>query len=103
MAPSTDPLRRMSKSRILLYVALQLSAFGSTFAITQTIVPPRTAPIPVSTPAVGLPAIILLLIPLQTPVVPQMPFSPEELSILNRHTASPFVRVSRFLFAARAR
>jgi hypothetical protein len=37
MTPSTDPLRRVRKSRILLYVTLQLGAFGATFAITQTI------------------------------------------------------------------
>ena len=37
LTPSTNPLRRVRKSRILLYVALQLAAFGATFAITQTI------------------------------------------------------------------
>jgi hypothetical protein len=37
MTQSSDPLRRVRKSRILLYVALQLAAFGATFAITQTI------------------------------------------------------------------
>jgi hypothetical protein len=37
LTPSTDPLRRVRKSRILLYVALQLAAFGATFAITQTV------------------------------------------------------------------
>ena len=37
LTSSTDPLRRVRKSRILLYVALQLAAFGATFAITQTI------------------------------------------------------------------
>ena len=37
LTPSSEPLRRVRKSRILLYVALQLGAFGATFAITQTI------------------------------------------------------------------
>lgn len=37
MTPSSEPLRRVRKSRILLYVALQFAAFGATFAITQTI------------------------------------------------------------------
>ena len=37
LTPSTNPLRRVRKSRILLYVALQLAAFGATFSITQTI------------------------------------------------------------------
>ena len=37
LTSSTNPLRHVRKSRILLYVALQLAAFGATFAITQTI------------------------------------------------------------------
>ncbi|KAN0132300.1 HCO3- transporter family domain containing protein [Lactarius tabidus] len=37
LTPSTDPLRRVRKSRILLYAVLQLAAFGATFAITQTV------------------------------------------------------------------
>ena len=41
--------------------------------------------------AVGFPIIILLLIPLRTLVVPRLPFSPEELAVLDRPTASPFV------------
>ena len=36
IAPS-EPLRRVRKSRIVLFVALQLVGFGATFAITQTI------------------------------------------------------------------
>lgn len=32
-----EPLRRVRKTRILLFVAVQLIAFGATFAITQTI------------------------------------------------------------------
>ena len=37
LTPLSEPLRRVRKSRILLFVALQLVAFGATFAITQTI------------------------------------------------------------------
>jgi hypothetical protein len=37
LTPSTDPLRRVRKSRILLYAVLQLAAFGATFTITQTV------------------------------------------------------------------
>jgi boron transporter len=37
MKPYNEPLRRVRKSRILLFVAVQLIAFGATFAITQTI------------------------------------------------------------------
>jgi hypothetical protein len=37
MTPYNEPLRRVRKSRIFLFVAVQLIAFGATFAITQTI------------------------------------------------------------------
>jgi hypothetical protein len=33
----SEPLRRVRKSRIVLFIAAQLVAFGVTFAITQTI------------------------------------------------------------------
>lgn len=35
--PHNDPLRRVRKSRILLFVSIQLVAFGATFGVTQTI------------------------------------------------------------------
>ena len=41
--------------------------------------------------AIGFPVVILLLIPLRTLVVPRMPFTAEELAILDGPTASPFV------------
>ncbi len=37
MTPYNEPLRRVRKSRIFLFVAVQLLAFGVTFVITQTI------------------------------------------------------------------
>ena len=37
MTPYNEPLRRVRKSRIFLFVAVQLIAFGATFVITQTI------------------------------------------------------------------
>jgi hypothetical protein len=37
MTPYNEPLHRVHKTRILLFVAVQLFAFGATFAITQTI------------------------------------------------------------------
>lgn len=37
MTPYNEPLRRVRKTHIFLFVAVQLVAFGSTFAITQTI------------------------------------------------------------------
>ncbi len=37
MTPYNEPLRRVRKSRICLFVTVQLIAFGATFAITQTV------------------------------------------------------------------
>jgi len=37
IAPYREPLGRVRKTRILLFVAIQLVAFGATFSITQTI------------------------------------------------------------------
>jgi hypothetical protein len=41
--------------------------------------------------AVGFPIIIMLLVPLRTLVIPRLPFSAEEMGILDRPTASAFV------------
>ncbi|PCH40371.1 hypothetical protein WOLCODRAFT_136829 [Wolfiporia cocos MD-104 SS10] len=82
LTPADDPLRRVRKSRILLFVAVQLAGFGATFAVTQTIA------------AIGFPIIIFLLIPLRTLVIPRLPFTDEELAILDGPTASPFTMES---------
>lgn len=37
LTPLDEPLRKVRKSRILLFVGVQLVGFGATFAITQTI------------------------------------------------------------------
>ena len=37
LTPADEPLRRVRKSRILLFVAIQLAGFGATMAVTQTI------------------------------------------------------------------
>ena len=37
LTPADEPLRRVRKSRILLFVAVQLVGFGATMAVTQTI------------------------------------------------------------------
>ncbi len=37
LTSQNDPLRKVRKSRILMFVAIQLGGFGATFAITQTI------------------------------------------------------------------
>ncbi|KAH0835696.1 HCO3 transporter family-domain-containing protein [Lanmaoa asiatica] len=82
LTPPDEPLRKVRKSRLILFVAIQLIGFGATFAITQTIA------------AIGFPVIILLLVPLRALVVPRLPFTPEELSILDGPTASPFTMAS---------
>ncbi|KAG1879233.1 HCO3 transporter family-domain-containing protein [Suillus subluteus] len=77
-----DPLHKVRKSRLLMFVAVQLVAFGATFVVTQSIA------------AIGFPVIILLLVPLRTYVIPRLPFTQEELSILDGPTASPFTMES---------
>ena len=97
---SKEPLRRVRWSRILLFVTIQLLGFGATMVITQTIGVPRllftcshqncllSARLPA---AIGFPVVISLLIPLRTIVIPRLPFTEEELAILDGPTASPFV------------
>lgn len=77
-----DPLHKVRKSRLLMFVAIQLVAFGATFVVTQSVA------------AIGFPVIILLLVPLRTYVIPRLPFTQEELSILDGPTASPFTMES---------
>ncbi|KAJ7366550.1 HCO3 transporter family-domain-containing protein, partial [Mycena albidolilacea] len=82
LTPLDEPLRKVRKSRILLFVGVQLVGFGATFAITQTIA------------AIGFPIVIMLLIPLRVVVVPRLPFTLEELAILDGPAASPFTMES---------
>jgi len=82
LTPKSEPLRRVRRSRVLLFIVIQLIGFGATFAIVQTIA------------AIGFPVIILLLVPLRNSVVPLFPFTWEELAILDRPTASPFTMES---------
>ncbi|KAJ3711718.1 HCO3 transporter family-domain-containing protein [Lentinula raphanica] len=82
MTPKDEPLRRVRKSRIILFVGIQLIAFGATFAITQTIA------------AIGFPVIILALIPIRTLLIPRLPFTTDELGVLDGPTASPFTMES---------
>ncbi|KAF9534529.1 HCO3 transporter family-domain-containing protein [Crepidotus variabilis] len=82
LTPKTEPLHRVRKSRIVLFVGVQLIGFGATFGVTQTIA------------AIGFPVIIMLLLPLRTLVIPRMPFTSEELAILDGPTASPFTMES---------
>ncbi|KAF9454840.1 hypothetical protein P691DRAFT_783924 [Macrolepiota fuliginosa MF-IS2] len=78
LTPLSEPLRRVRKSRILMFLTVELVGFGATFAITQTIA------------AIGFPVIIMLLIPLRIFLIPRLPFTSEELAILDGPTASPF-------------
>ncbi|VDC04592.1 unnamed protein product [Peniophora sp. CBMAI 1063] len=80
--PTDEPLRRVRKSRILLFIGVQLIGFGATFAVTQTIA------------AIGFPVIIAFLLPLRTLIIPRLPFTTEELAILDGPTASPFTMES---------
>ncbi|KAI5122810.1 hypothetical protein M0805_000152 [Coniferiporia weirii] len=82
LTPTSEPLRKVRTSRIVLFALIQLIGFGATFAIVQTIA------------AIGFPVIILLLIPLRTSFIPLLPFTEEELAILDRPTASPFTMES---------
>ncbi len=76
------PLKQIPRRRaIWLFVGLELFGFAATFAITQTVA------------AVGFPVFILALIPVRAALLPRW-FSPQELSILDAPTASPFTMES---------
>jgi hypothetical protein len=94
-----DPLHKVRKSRLLMFVAIQLVAFGATFVVTQSIgksfvIYRLRFYFNFGAAAIGFPVIILLLVPLRTYVIPRLPFTQEELSILDGPTASPFVSSS---------
>lgn len=78
ISPS-NPLNHVRKSRIIIFLLVELIGFGATFAITQTIA------------AIGFPVIIMLLIPARIWIVPRLGFTKEELDILDGPVASPFV------------
>jgi hypothetical protein len=82
LTPRSDPLLRIERRKaVWVFVALELIGFGATFAITQTIA------------AIGFPVFIFLYIPLRTWGLPRW-FTPQELSILDEPTASPFTMES---------
>lgn len=77
-----NPLYRIQRrGAVWLFVAIELVAFGATFAITQTIA------------AVGFPVVIMVLIPIRALLLPKW-FTPQELGILDAPTASPFTMES---------
>lgn len=73
--------KKIRRSAVWAFVLVELAAFGATFAITQTVA------------AVGFPVFIFLLIPLRAAVLPKW-LRPEELSVLDEPTASPFTMES---------
>ncbi|KAG7530249.1 hypothetical protein FFLO_05179 [Filobasidium floriforme] len=79
----SDPLRRVRKSRIMMWLVFQLLGFAATFAITNTIA------------AIGFPIVIALLIPFRILVIPRLHlFTEDELNILDGPVASPFTMQS---------
>ena len=113
-----DPLNKVRKSRILLFIGVQLVWFGATFAITQTVGKflffffklltvcyYYSVSIPSNnkhffsflfffSAAIGFPVLIMLLLPIRTLIIPRMSFTNEELAILDGPTASAFVSSS---------
>ncbi|KAJ4319686.1 hypothetical protein N0V84_006240 [Fusarium piperis] len=78
LTPSATPLLRVRRrAAIWGFVLVELVGFGATFAITQTVA------------AVGFPVFILALIPIRAWLLPHI-FSPEELALLDKPTASEF-------------
>lgn len=92
----TDPLHEIRKSRIVLFTLIELIAFGATMAIVQTkgTCPLTSAPCLrlylATAAAIGFPVIIMALVPLRILLVPRLPFTLKELTILDGPTASPF-------------
>ncbi|KAF8685571.1 HCO3- transporter family [Rhizoctonia solani] len=82
LIPRREPLRQVRRSRVALFVAIELLGFGATMAITQTIA------------AIGFPIVIMLLVPIRTLVIPRLPFTDRELAVLDGPTASPFTMAS---------
>ena len=72
ISPS-EPLNGVRKTRIIIFLIIELLGFGATFAVTQTIA------------AIGFPVIIMA----------RLPFTKKELDILDGPVASEFVRASQ--------
>ncbi|XXH00169.1 AAA ATPase afg3 [Hypoxylon texense] len=82
LTPGGHPLARVPRrAAVWAFVAVELAAFGATFAITQTVA------------AVGFPVVILALIPVRALLLPRL-FTPLELGVLDAPTASPFTMES---------
>ena len=70
----SDPLNRVPKKKIWLYIGLQLLGWAASVAISQTVA------------AIGFPVIIMALIPLRWVLMPRW-FSAHELKIMDSLTA----------------
>ncbi len=82
LTPAAHPLGRLRRrGAVWAFVAVELTGFGATFAITQTIA------------AVGFPVFIFALIPVRALVMPRF-FTAHELAVLDAPTASPFTMES---------
>lgn len=82
LTDKSDPLHAVERrGAIWAFVAIELVAFGATFAITQSVA------------AVGFPVFILALIPIRAVLLPRW-FTPLELSVLDGPTASAFTMES---------
>lgn len=82
LTPVSNPLKQLKRrSAIWNFVILQITVFGATFAITQTLA------------AIGFPVFIILLIPIRSFLLPYW-FTHEELAVLDSPTASPFTMES---------
>ncbi|KAK3398969.1 HCO3 transporter family-domain-containing protein [Sordaria brevicollis] len=73
--------KALRRSRVWMFVIIELVGFGATFAITQTVA------------AVGFPVVIFALIPVRALLLPKW-LSKEELAALDGPTASPFTMES---------
>lgn len=73
--------KALRRSRVWMFVVIELIGFGATFAITQTVA------------AVGFPVVIFALIPVRALLLPKW-LSKEELAALDGPTASPFTMES---------
>jgi hypothetical protein len=77
-----NPLNRVSRSKVRLFIGLQVLGVAATVAISQTIA------------AIGFPVLIIALIPLRTFLMPKW-FTAQELDVLDALTAdNPSVLVS---------
>jgi hypothetical protein len=100
----SEPLHKVRRSRIMMWLSFELLGFAATFAITNTIaaigkcIGQRPSPYRRSDdhdPTLGFPIVIALLIPFRILVIPKLHlFTQEELNILDGPVASPFTMQS---------